>query len=534
MLKRHVKTLGIAVSLAASVALADSPTSFKSHMEFLASDLLEGRDTGSQGHEIASLYIASQFERLDVKPAVDGSYFQRIEFGQTTLVKDSGHMHVMANGERREFAFGAEMVTWPSSRTEKLELHGDLVFVGYGIDAPWLDYSDYQGLDVEGKIVVALSAKPKQFPSEEGTYYSNQRYNAAADRGAIGWISIGTPEGEARRSFESRSKHVYEPSSFWRDEQGRVGGRDKFLQGGARLSVAASKELFEMAGLDYDAIIAAHETSEPVKGRAMGVTAHIKNESKHSMVTSPNVVGVLEGSDPKLKNEYVLLTAHSDHVGVKDHAEEGEDKIYNGALDNSSGVTTLIEVARMFKESGVRPKRSILFAAVTAEEQGLLGSEYLAKNPVVPIKQIVANVNLDMPILTYDAQNLVAFGVEHSTMDTAIQKGVESQGFNLIPDPLPSANIFARSDQFSFVKEGVPAVFLFMDLTAEGGEGEVGAKAFMAKHYHKVSDDLNLPIDYNLAARFVKANYEIAKNLADQEKAPRWKDESFFKSLDDR
>jgi Zn-dependent M28 family amino/carboxypeptidase len=296
-----------------------------------------------------------------------------------------------------------------------------------------------------------------------------------------------------------------------------------------------------MGGLDYDAIIAAHDASEALTSQAMGVTAHIETKSVHDdPVTSPNVVGVLEGSDPKLKNEYIILNAHSDHVGVAkgdhSHGDEGEqtDKIYNGALDNASGVTTLLEVARMFKESGVRPKRSILFAAVTAEEKGLLGSEYLAKNPVVPIKQIVANVNLDMPILTYDAVNLVAFGVEHSTMDKAIKKGVEAEGFNLIPDPVPAMNIFSRSDQFSFVKEGVPAVFLFMDLTAEGGEGQVGAKMFMEKHYHKVSDDLNLPIDYNLAARFVKANYEIAKNLANQKEAPRWKDESFFKSIDKR
>jgi Zn-dependent M28 family amino/carboxypeptidase len=241
--------------------------------------------------------------------------------------------------------------------------------------------------------------------------------------------------------------------------------------------------------------------------------------------TSPNVIGMLPGSDPRLRDEYVILTAHLDHLGIKADAGSGEDRIFNGALDNAAGIATMIEAARLFVTSGERPRRSILFMAVTGEEKGLLGSEYFAHFPTVPIGRIAGVVDLDMPVLLYDFTDVVAFGAEHSTVAEAVRRAARSMGVALSPDPMPEQNIFVRSDHYMFVKQGVPAILL---MTGYANGGEAKWKQFLDVTYHNVDDELDQPIHWQAGARYARLNYLIARELADADARPRWYRGDFF------
>ena len=240
-------------------------------------------------------------------------------------------------------------------------------------------------------------------------------------------------------------------------------------------------------------------------------------------LSSSNVIGMLPGSDPALAGEYVVLMAHLDHNGI-DPARK-DDTIFNGAMDNASGTAAMLEAARSLAALPVRPRRPILFAAVTAEEKGLLGSDYLARHPVVANGKVVSVVNLDMPVLLYDFQDVIAFGAEHSTMGPIVARAAAKMGLSLSPDPLPTEGLFTRSDHYSFVKRGVPSVFL---ATGFKNGGEKQFRDFLKTHYHQVSDQTSLPFDWNAAAKFARINALIAAEIANADEAPKWYSDSFF------
>ncbi len=258
----------------------------------------------------------------------------------------------------------------------------------------------------------------------------------------------------------------------------------------------------------------------------------MSQRSAHQDIYSPNVVGVLRGSDPLLADEYVVYTAHLDHIGelhAENPANGNDDRINNGALDNASGISVMLETARLFAH-GEAPRRSIMFIAVTAEEKGLVGSEYFAMNPTVPIKSIVSEVNLDMPLLLYDFGDVIAFGAEHSSLGETVREAAGSFGTELTPDPFPEQNIFVRSDHYRFVQQGVPSVFLVTGEKSldESIETQPIFEEFLQQHYHKPSDDLNLPIHYGAAARFTRINAKIGEIIANESARPRWHEGDFF------
>jgi Zn-dependent M28 family amino/carboxypeptidase len=259
------------------------------------------------------------------------------------------------------------------------------------------------------------------------------------------------------------------------------------------------------------------------KGFAIPGKLTIERHSAVQKMTSPNVIALLPGSDPKLADEVILFTAHLDHDGVV--APVNGDTIMNGAMDNAAGVAAMLEAARAFVESGKAPKRSIMFAAMTAEEDGLLGAEYLAHYPAMKNKKVMGVVNLDMPVLTYDFQDLIAFGAEHSTMGTIVGRAVKSAGVTLSPDPVPEEGLFTRSDHYMFVQKGIPAVFL---ATGWAGPGKAASQEFISKHYHQVSDDMKLPFNWQAGAKFARINYLIGRELADAPAAPLWYEDSYF------
>ena len=493
----------------------------KTDVAYLADDRLEGRYTGSPGYDIAAKYVADRFAELGLKPGNNGSWYQQVPFAEAK--RKQGAPSYIRIGER-EFANGGDVVTYPNSAFPDQSIDADAVFVGYGIDGPEISSNDYAGVDVRGKIAVVLYPFPKGAPSETAAHMLNEKAAMAKKHGAIGMLSIHTPVREKVIKWERMGPRADEPDVKWIGDDGQPRYPGPNLPFTGNLGPKAAEALFEDAPVPLAQIYAEmdKEGAKP-RGFPLAKKLHIERHSNVRRMQSPNVLGILEGSDPELKNEYIVLSAHLDHIGrIK---PENGDEIANGAMDNAMGVAVMLEAARAFTQGGQKPKRSILFVALTAEEQGLLGAEYLADHPVVGNGKVVGVVNMDMPIVTYDFQDVVAFGGEHSTIGAAIARAIASEGIKLSPDPAPEQVSFVRTDHYPFVKAGVPAVSL--DL-GPGGSGAKATETFIANHYHRVSDDMKLPFNWAAAAKFARINYLVAKQLADDPEPPRWYAGDYF------
>ncbi|MGA0605297.1 M28 family metallopeptidase [Phenylobacterium sp. VNQ135] len=506
---------------------ASSAERVRAHMTFLASDLLEGREAGTRGFDIAANYAAAQFAQLGLKPAGDaGTYFQTTPM-VSYRAADQGKVTLRdARGAETPLAAGQDFMISSNPSQAELKVAAPLVFVGYGVVAPERGRDDYKGLNVKGKIVVALDGAPRAFQSEERAYYRSARTKRleAEKRGAVGFVTIYTPTTEKMRPFAESAKHWRNWNMTWRAPAGGPFVVAPKTPGLATLSVPGAQKLFAGSKVPLDQIYAAAQTPEGVTPR-FALPGRLSVEARTELTDSEsrNVAALLEGSDPALKAETVVLSAHLDHEGVRDDAKPGEDRIYNGALDNAGGVATTFEVARAFVESGRRPKRSVLFLLVTAEEKGLVGAEYFARN--MGALNAVANVNLDMPILIYDFTDVVAFGADRSSIGPAVRRAAGRVGVALSGDPLPDEGLFTRSDHYRFVEVGVPSVFL---MTGFQNGGEAKFTGFLKDCYHKVCDDLSQPIDYAAGAKFARINYQIARELADGDERPSWNKGDFF------
>ena len=507
----------------------------KAHIDFLADDLMLGRQPGSDGYNIAANYVASQFRQMGLHPAGDDdSYLQQVPLRQAFLEAGSAEMLLIQNGQSTAMKFVEEFYMNPSLTDTSSRVEAELVFVGYGIQAPELEHFDYADIDVTGKIVVMLSGQPQAFPSEEGAHFSSskERARAAVDHGAVGLIVIHTPRAAERFQWQRIKSLVGTPSMGWTDENGEVYGKFKQLRGAAVINHTAAGALFDGASVDLATLLEHDESGKTLPKFDLVPKVSLSKRSKHEAITSPNVAAFLPGADPLLANEYVVYIAHLDHLGEvhADGSEKGHgDRINNGALDNASGISVMLETARIFAQKEA-PRRSVLFVAVTAEEKGLVGSEYFAINPTVPIESIVSVVNLDMPLLLYDFVDVIAFGSEHSSLAGSVQEAAQSYGVELSPDPFPEQNIFVRSDHYRFVQQGVPSVFLVTGMKSRDGSADNQSifDGFMQEHYHKPSDDLNQPIHYGAAARFTKINAKIGELIANDPKRPGWHEGDFF------
>ena len=494
-----------------------TPERFRAHVAFLADDLLEGRDAGTRGYDLAALYVATRFEALGLKPAADGGWYQQVPLVEYRM--DDAPAALTIAGTR--FEHGKDVILGATPSEEALKLEAPVVFAGWGISAPAAGIDDYEGLDVRGKIVAVINGTPEGLPSDVAAHIMSNKRLMAEKHGAVGILTLrGTAEAE-RRPFERIARYADAPALTWVGKDGIPFSPAPRVRLRATLDTPAAEALFAGAERSLASVLAEAAKGGKPKGFALAPRVKVEQKSRIERMTSPNVLGLLPGSDPALADEPVLLMAHLDHVGTEG---DGPDRIHNGAMDNATGIATLLEVARAMAESGQRPKRPILFAAVTAEEDGLLGAQYLAKNPVTA-SQIAAVVNLDMPVLLYDFQDVIAFGAEHSTMGAAVERAGKGMGVALAADPLPQEGLFTRSDHYRFVQEGVPAVFL---MTGFSNGGEKQFTGFLSTHYHRPSDDLRLPIDWNAAAKFARINYEIAREIADARQAPRWYADSFF------
>jgi hypothetical protein len=496
-----------------------TPEAFRAHVAFLSDDLLEGRDTGSRGHEIAARYVSTHFESLGLKPGGEGgSWYQQVPFLEYRLSDTPGSVTI--GGRRYVHRQEALLSAFPFEGQQSVE--APVVFVGYGLDAPELGYDDYRGLDVKGKVVVVLPGTPTGAASDVRAHLNSDKRRMAAKRGAVGMITLRTLADMKDRPWSKVIEGTNGRSFTWIGKDDQPYSAAAGLRFAATLDMPALEALFAGARRSVTQVLteAARDGARP-KGFALKPKVRFEQENTTRRIVSPNVLGVLPGSDPALAGEYILLMAHLDHIGI---SERGEDRINNGALDNATGIATMLEVARAIATQPNRPRRPILFAAVTAEERGLLGAQYLARNPVVP-GNVSGVVNLDMPILLYDFTDVIAFGAEHSTLGPIVARAGQRMGIGLTADPLPKEGLFTRSDHYRFVQEGIPSVFLMTGFSNGGGEKFTG---FLATNYHKPGDEITQPIKWNAGAKFARINYLIARELADAPEAPRWYSDSFF------
>jgi Zn-dependent M28 family amino/carboxypeptidase len=502
------------------------PADFRKHVDFLASDLLEGRDAGTRGYDIAAAYVASQLQGLGLEAAPNGEWAQAVPFVKHKL--GAGPAGITIGGHRYAHGEGAIIAANPHQATTRLE--AKTVYVGYGLDLPGHGYNDYAGLDVKDKVVVMIGGVPEGVPSDLAAHFMQYKAVMAANRGAVGMITLRSPELAEKIPVAQIAKGSSAGATTWAAPDGKPFMAAPQISFGAILSPAAQDQLFR--GSKKSAAKTLKEAEQrAVRPKGFNLKQRVKFEGQaevsNLLYKSPNVLAVLRGSDPAVADEYVMLMAHLDGLGVDPSITAG-DAIRNGAMDNATGIAALLETARAMTSEGRRPRRSIIFAAVTSEEDGLLGSSYLANNPVTKDGRIVSVVNLDMPVLLYDFQDVIAFGAEHSTLGQIVQRAGQKMNVSVTPDPLPEQGLFVRSDHYSFVKRGVPSVFLMTGFK-NGGEKEF--KGFLGTNYHKPSDDLKQPINWDAAAKFAQMNYLIASEVANSAEEPRWYKDSPFGDL---
>lgn len=492
----------------------------RADIEFLADDLLEGRDAGTRGHDLAALYVATRFQALGLTPGGSKGWYQPIGFARAAI--KSGAITIAG----QTFANGGDVAMSGYARELDQQVTADAVFVGYGLDAPDQGFDDYSGLDVRGKVAVMLAGLPDRgTPSEIAAHLATQKPKMAERRGAVATITIPTRAALARTPWARTQGYAAATRPVWIASDGKPWSSVPGIRFTAQANGAAAQALLAGARTSLKRVLddAAPKGAMP-RGFPLAAPVSFERHSTAERMDSANVVGMIPGSDPALANEVVLLTAHLDHDGV-DPKLTG-DRIYNGAMDNAAGIATMLEAARAFAQGGKRPRRTVMFAAVTAEEDGLLGSQYLAKHPLVPTGgKVVAVVNLDMPVLTYDFSDVIAFGAEHSTLGPIAARALAGAGVKLSPDPMPEEGVFTRSDHYSFVMEGVPSIML---ATGFAGAGRERFTSFLNDRYHKPGDDLTQPFDWQAGAKFARINYLIAREIADAAEAPRWYAGNFF------
>jgi hypothetical protein len=525
-----------ALSVAAAPAPAPQPVDaaaaarVRGHIEFLADDLLEGRGTGTRGHEIAAAYVASQFRALGLHPAGDdGSWYQWVPLRRARLVEGKSSIAMATDGAFApvsEFELGLR----PSLTEKSRAIDAGMVFVGYGLSDARLGLDDYAGLDVRGKIVVLLGGAPSGLPTEIAAHLGADKLRAAAAHGAVGMLEIGGRQSAPPRADRPAvSLYSKRPAIDWIDKAGKSG--DDW--GSVRVTLSASRAMADRLFAGAPKTLAAVRADAATKGGrprgfALRPRLSIRSESSWEDFKSPEVVAKLPGSDPRLAGEHVILMGHLDHLGLVTSPKPGADAVNNGALDNAAGVATMLEAAHAFVASGKPPRRSVMFIANTGEELGLLGADYFAAHPTVPAASIVGLVDLDMPLLLYPFTDVIAFGADHSTVAKAVADAGRGMGVGVSPDPMPQESIFVRSDHYRFVTRGIPAILL---MTGYANGGETQWKNFLGKVYHSPADDLGQKIDWLAAAKYGELNYRISRTLADADQRPLWYKGDYFGDL---
>ncbi len=502
----------------------------QAHVKFLSHDLFEGRGTATRGYDLAALYVATQFEQLGLLPgAGKGNFLQAVPLRKTNVLPERCKLSIHGKNEAVDLKYGVDYLMPGDYVREETNITAEVVFAGFGITAPDLQYDDYAGIDVKGKIVVLISSAPDSFPTSERAHYassSTKQKNAVA-HDAVGIITFANPVDEQRSPWP-RSVRQNKLSGYrWMETQDKPHDVPLQIQSTASLSRSGAETLFSHSSVTFQEVLSMW-TAKKMRSFPLQLQISLETGSKLDQASSPNVIGLLEGSHPKLKNEYILYTAHLDHLGISDPVNN--DSINNGAYDNATGIAGLIEMARAFTELKTKPSRSLLFVALTAEEKGLQGADYFAHNPTVPIESIVANVNTDMFLMIYPFADAVALGAEHSSLDKVADRAFHVAGLKRSPDPAPEEVRFVRSDQYALIKKGIPAIKLMagaqsLDPSIDGTEA---TRNWLRTIYHSPQDESSQKMHWESGIKIVHATFLIGYEAANDPVRPSWNEGDFF------
>ena len=499
----------------------------RSHIAYLADDKLKGRLPGTEGYQMAVDYVIDQYKKIGITPGGDnGGYTQKVIIRKSTLDNASAVAILKDKfGNTDSLVFLKDFAPAPHPLNKTTSSEGQLVFAGYGVEIPG-GYSDYTGLDVKGKIVVLVTGAPEGLHSTVAAHFMNSgnKMNVAFEKGAIGVVTYN-PQNRAGTNTNPtiQSNTTIDPEKTQAFSRGFTGNLKVVVNAATPLM----KRLFMNSGKNMDQVL------RDIKKRKassfdLGYSLYVSYSTNHNDIESYNVVGLIPGADKVLKNEYVVHSAHLDHVGIG-RAVEG-DSIYNGAHDNASGVASLLEIARVYKSSGAKPKRSILIVMMTGEEMGLLGSSYFAANPTVSKASIVADVNTDMPTVIAPLLSVVPLGAEHSSLMNNVKFAAKQLGLEVEIDPEPNENRFVRSDQYSFVMNGIPALHIKYGTKTNipGFDLVAFVKQWRAKYYHQAADGINGIFNFTAAKTYVQLNFLISYSIAQTTARPTWNEGDLF------
>jgi len=520
-------TLGFSVTLAAFAQQAaksdfDGKT-WWDYVKVLADDNMEGRETGSAGLKRAEAYVVEQLKADGVEPAGSDGYYQPVKFEVRQIVEKDSSIALIRDGKSEPLALGED--AFFNTRVNLApEIEAPLVFVGYGLTIPEKNYDDLAGLDLKGKVVVIFGGSPAEMPGALASHYQSagERWKSLRKAGVVGVITLPNP-ASMDIPWSRMSLNRAHPSMELADASLNETEGEKLSM---IVNPASAEKLFAGSGHTFAEIAELGKDRKPLPRFPLSVSIKAVTKVEKTEVESANVIGKLPGSDPALKNEYVVLSAHIDHLGIGEPING--DKIYNGAMDNGSGSALLLDVARSLKADPASHKRSILFVFVCGEEKGLLGSKYFAAHSTVPAKSIVADINTDMFLPLIPLKMLTVYGLQESDLGDIVREVAEAQGVKVQPDPEPLRNSFIRSDQYSFIRHGIPA--LAMKVGYEQGSPDAKLyKDWLTQRYHAPSDDTNQPVDLQSAGAFEAIVRGLTIAVANRTERPQWKSDSFFR-----
>ncbi|PWU06139.1 MAG: peptidase M28 [Terriglobia bacterium] len=523
-----MKRFGILLlSLVAAAALfaASAPDGKRwwSYIEALANDQMQGRDTGSESYRKAAQYVAAQFERDGLAAAGVQGYFQPVKFDARKIVEAESSLELIRNGKPEVLKFGDD--AFINIRVDPADsVEAPLVFAGYGLTVPEAKYDDLAGLDLKGKIIVTLGGSPNSIPGPLRAHYqTNAERRPFLERaGVAGTVTIQNPHTADvpwGRTALSRFQESMTPA-----EQQFQDTRN------LKISITVNPDRADKwlagSGHTFAELLALADKGQPLPRFPLTATLRAKAKAVRRQVESPNVIAAFPGSDPNLKNEYVVLSAHLDHVGVGEPING--DRIYNGAMDDASGVATLLDIAQTLRDSQIKTRRSLLFVVVCGEEKGLQGSRFFAAHPTVERSRMVADINTDMFLPLYPFHLATVHGLNESTLGDTVREVAKPLGVEIQDDPAPQRNVFIRSDQYNFIRAGIPALKIDSGFK-KGSREEAIEKAWLTERYHAPSDDLNQPVDLQAAAEYNRLILALARAVADNPARPQWKSDSFFR-----
>ena len=506
------------------------------HIAFLADDALEGRNVGTPGFEKAAAYVEGQFKDIGLKPGGKSGYRQPVKLESRLLVREQSTLALVRSGQEEPLTMGED-----ASLSARGELAGSIdapmVFIGYGLSIPEAKWDELAGMDLRGKIAVYVNAPaPVDVSDNVRSHVSSagERWAVLKKAGAIGVATLPNPRPPLGPAQETPAPSTGSSPGGGRPQasQPTIVLADRELQDSAGQIVSmaitrrGAEKLFAGTGHTVDELNQLIVDKKRLPCFPLAVTLRAHATLKREPVDSANIVGIYEGSDPQLKGEYVVMSAHLDHVGIG--RTVNGDAIYNGAMDDASGVASLIEVAQLLKQSGATPKRSVVFVAVTAEEKGLLGSKYFAARPTIARDRIVADINLDMFLPLYPLKVIEVQGLTESSLGDSVRTAAKELGVDVQTDREPEQNRFIRSDQYSFIRSGVPSLAFKFGYEFGSPEEKI-RRDWVRDVYHKPNDDSKQTVDLEAAAKFNRVILRLLQRVANDPMRPTWNETSFFR-----